>query len=72
ARFVEVPVNYLPRIGVSAVTGDLWKAWKLGWQMIAFILAFRIRTLGKSQRSPQPILPDLTHPATIATDGDHW
>ena len=22
ARFVEVPVNYLPRVGVSSVTGE--------------------------------------------------
>ena len=47
ARFVEVPVNYLPRVGHSAVTGDLRKAFVLGMQMIAFILRYRLATLGK-------------------------
>lgn len=41
ARFVEVPVNYLPRVGESSVTGDFGKALKLGLQMIAFVLWFR-------------------------------
>jgi SAM-dependent methyltransferase len=45
ARVVEVPVNYLPRVGESSVTGDLGKAVKLGLQMIAFIVLFRLRTL---------------------------
>ena len=44
ARVVEVPVNYLPRVGVSAVTGDLRKAVILGLQMIVFILRFRLAT----------------------------
>ncbi len=43
ARVVEVPVNYLPRVGESSVTGDLRKAVKLGFQMIGFILRFRLR-----------------------------
>ncbi len=41
ARVVEVPVNYLPRVGQSSVTGDLGKAIRLGLQMIVFILKFR-------------------------------
>ena len=52
ARFVEVPVNYLPRVGRSAVTGDLRKALALGLQMIGFILLYRLRTLGKTRRPP--------------------
>ena len=52
ARFVEVPVNYLPRVGHSAVTGDLRKALVLGLQMIGFILAYRLKTLGKTRRPP--------------------
>jgi SAM-dependent methyltransferase len=44
ARFVEVPVNYLPRVGKSSVTGDFSKAVRLGLQMIIYILQFRIRT----------------------------
>lgn len=43
ARVVEVPVNYLPRVGESSVTGDLSKALKLGAQMILFVLRFRLR-----------------------------
>lgn len=58
ARFVEVPVNYLPRVGESAVTGDLRKALVLGLQMIAFILRFRLATLGKNRRPRTPALPD--------------
>jgi glycosyltransferase involved in cell wall biosynthesis len=60
ARFVEVPVNYLPRVGTSSVTGDLWKAWKLGCQMIALILRFRLSTLGQVRRSPLQPEPALT------------
>jgi hypothetical protein len=48
ARFVEVPVNYLPRVGTSSVTGDLGKAFVLGLQMIRLILGFRFR----ARRSP--------------------
>jgi glycosyltransferase involved in cell wall biosynthesis len=56
ARFVEVPVNYLPRVGVSSVTGDTIKAAILGLQMIAFILRFRLETLGRTRRSDQRAL----------------
>jgi glycosyltransferase involved in cell wall biosynthesis len=42
ARFVEVPVNYLPRVGVSSVTGDPGKAAVLGLRMISLILRFRL------------------------------
>ena len=51
ARFVEVPVNYLPRVGTSSVTGDLLKAIRLGMRMIGFILRFRLRT---PRRMPRP------------------
>lgn len=50
ARIVEVPVNYLPRVGVSSVTGDLRKAIVLGLQMVGFILRFRLRTLGRARK----------------------
>lgn len=52
ATYVEVPVNYLPRVGESAVTGDTWKAFVLGMQMIRYILRFRLTSLGKSHRPP--------------------
>ncbi len=49
-RTVEVPVNYLPRVGVSSVTGDFGKAFRLGVRMGIHILGFRLRTLGRKQR----------------------
>ncbi len=39
--FVEIPVNYRSRVGVSSVTGDLWKAFVLGVQMIWLVLSYR-------------------------------
>ena len=57
ARFVEVPVNYLPRVGVSSVTGDLGKAVVLGLQMIGFIVRFRLATLGRARRAGRPAVP---------------
>lgn len=42
ARFVEVPVNYLPRVGVSSVTGDPKAAIAVGLQMIRLLLRFRL------------------------------
>ncbi len=39
--FVEIPVNYRARVGESSVTGDLWKAFCLGMQMIALVLCYR-------------------------------
>jgi glycosyltransferase involved in cell wall biosynthesis len=44
ARFVEIPVNYLPRVGRSSVTGHPIKAFVLGLRMIALILRFRTQT----------------------------
>jgi glycosyltransferase involved in cell wall biosynthesis len=40
-RVVQVPVNYLPRIGQSSVTGDLVKAFFLGLKMILLITRHR-------------------------------
>jgi glycosyltransferase involved in cell wall biosynthesis len=51
ARFVEVPVNYLPRVGRSSVTGDPVKAFLLGLRMIALVLRFR---LNAPRRLPRP------------------
>src|SRR5579864_2220871 len=39
--FVEIPVNYRARVGESSVTGDFWKAFGLGMQMIAMVLGYR-------------------------------
>ncbi|MCB0863663.1 MAG: glycosyltransferase family 2 protein [Solirubrobacterales bacterium] len=42
--FVEVPVNYLPRVGTSSVTGDYAVAFGLGLRMMRLILGFRLRS----------------------------
>jgi glycosyltransferase involved in cell wall biosynthesis len=42
-RVIQVPVNYLPRIGVSSVTGDVRKAVVLGLSMIGLVLRYRLR-----------------------------
>jgi glycosyltransferase involved in cell wall biosynthesis len=43
-RVIQIPVNYLPRIGVSSVTGDGRKAILLGLWMIGLVLRYRVRT----------------------------
>ncbi len=71
-RTVEVPVNYLPRVGVSSVTGNLGKAARLGLRMFVHILAFRLRTLGRRQGVDwrrgvahlEAVAPATGHPAT--------
>lgn len=42
-RIVQIPVNYLPRVGESSVTGDIRKAVWLGLWMIALICRYRLR-----------------------------
>lgn len=44
-RLVEIPVNYLKRVGVSSVTGSTFKAFRLGMTMIFMILTHRLKTL---------------------------
>jgi glycosyltransferase involved in cell wall biosynthesis len=51
ARFVEIPVNYLPRVGKSSVTGHPIKAFVLGMRMIALVFAYR---LSAPRRLPRP------------------
>jgi glycosyltransferase involved in cell wall biosynthesis len=51
ARFVEIPVNYLPRVGRSSVTGDPLKAFLLGLRVIALVIGFRLRA---PKRLPRP------------------
>ena len=38
---VQIPLRYKERVGESSVTGDLWKAFKLGMQMIVLIIGKR-------------------------------
>lgn len=51
ARFVEVPVNYLPRVGKSSVTGHPIKAVHVGLRMIELVLRMRRRA---PRRFPRP------------------
>ncbi len=53
ARFVEVPVNYLPRVGVSSVTGSQLKAVLVGLRMIQLVLRFR-RASPRRRERPAP------------------
>jgi glycosyltransferase involved in cell wall biosynthesis len=43
-RVIQIPVNYLPRVGESSVTGDLRKAMVLGLWMIGLVLRYRVRS----------------------------
>jgi glycosyltransferase involved in cell wall biosynthesis len=43
-RIIQVPVNYLPRVGESSVTGDLRKAVLLGFGMVGLVLRYRLRS----------------------------
>ena len=43
-RFIEIPVNYRPRVGESSVTGSKVKAFFLGMSMIGMILRCRLLT----------------------------
>lgn len=52
ARVVEVPVNYLPRVGVSSVTGSRIKAVAVGLQMIATALQYRRANPRRRTRPP--------------------
>ena len=50
ARYVEVPLNYLPRVGTSSVTGKRLVAIAVGVRMIELILRFRFRGPGRAAR----------------------
>jgi glycosyltransferase involved in cell wall biosynthesis len=50
--FVQVPVRYLERVGESAVTGDFWKAFRLGMMMIGMSVAHRLKTWGAGRPAP--------------------
>jgi hypothetical protein len=53
-RVIQVPVNYLPRIGVSSVTGDMRKAVLLGVSMVQLVLAYRLRAWFGGSRVATP------------------
>jgi hypothetical protein len=41
-KVIQIPVNYLPRVGESSVTGDFKKAFWLGMSMIGLVLRYRL------------------------------
>ncbi len=43
-RFIEIPVNYKKRVGISSVTGNKVIAFFLGFRMIMLILKYRVKT----------------------------
>ena len=43
--FVEIPVNYRQRVGESSVTGNFFKAFRLGVIMIGMVLKARFQSL---------------------------
>lgn len=43
-KVIQIPVNYLPRVGESAVTGDVRKAFVLGLAMIGLVVRYRVRS----------------------------
>ena len=44
-RFIEIPVNYLRRVGVSSATGDMKKTIRIGLNMILLILKHRFNII---------------------------
>jgi glycosyltransferase involved in cell wall biosynthesis len=65
ARFVEVPVNYLPRVGESAVTGSPIKAIAVGLRMISLTLSMH-RSGPRPRRRPSA----FAHPRPAERAGD--
>jgi len=55
ARFVEVPVNYLPRVGSSSVTGNRLAAVVVGLRMIELVLRTR-RSARRSRERPPALV----------------
>ncbi len=43
-KFIEIPVNYKPRIGESSITGSKWKAIRLGWIMLGLVIKYRLKS----------------------------
>lgn len=51
---VEIPVHYQPRIGTSKITGNFWKAFRLGWRMIGMITLYRFRHIPQTHPGIRP------------------
>lgn len=60
--FVQVPVRYLPRVGISSVTGQLSKTIPLGMEMIRIVLRERIRSVGTRPARGRSVIPRSWQP----------
>jgi glycosyltransferase involved in cell wall biosynthesis len=59
-RCIEIPVHYRGRVGVSKITGSFWRAWRLGWRMIAMVVAYRFRRLPRLRSCiPATVLAEI-------------
>ena len=56
-QFCEIPVNYKKRVGTSSVTGNLFRAVLLGFEMVGLILRYRFRTWFKTSKGTDPSPP---------------
>ena len=61
-----MPVNYLPRVGPSSVTGHPVKALIVGLQMIRLVLKLRRAGPYRSRRPPA-----FVHPGPVAEHRPH-
>ena len=52
--FVEIPVNYQPRVGTSSVTGHWRKTVRLGLRMLGLILRYRFLSAFRTPFSKRP------------------
>ena len=49
-KMIQIPVNYIKRVGTSSVTGNKMVALFLGFRMILMILGYRLRSLLRPSR----------------------
>jgi glycosyltransferase involved in cell wall biosynthesis len=59
ASMIQIPVNYTKRVGTSSVTGNTWVAFRLGLQMIALIVSYRVRSWLHPEEF-EAVLPERT------------
>ena len=51
-KVVQIPVNYKNRAGESTITGNFWRAFRLGLRMIVLILQKRLRAQRQKAAGP--------------------
>ncbi len=66
--FTEISVHYYPRVGRSSVTGNFWKAFRLGMSMIGMIVGCRARTLLRPARAAAPSPAATPAPVALAPE----